>query len=644
MKKLIKFCIFILLILFINKNGIMSFFNVFDFNKSKNNLLQFNQYFRFNDLEIKYFDISLKSYSFSFIFKIVKIEYYIYFFDENKNIIPPSYLFFKDLQLMCHIQKQNITIDSLSNIYQNKYFYCIEFFNTTENIKIGIFFFRNNEILKNYEFFLPDNLINFNNLTNLNNTIFDPLYINDQYLSLFNKSSNLQKGLRIKKIYSRYPICNLKRNIYSDNKNWTYTNIYNHYFCFCIHQKCNNPGDSQSCKYFFYISIMDYNNNLYNKTHYLFIDFVFSNMPNDDTFPIFKEMIKREYQAHYITEKQSIYNKYCNKTKECLTIIPLNRKLFRKYGNFLQKYFFLFLKVKAVISGRVAIYHPIQELFYNLENATFIAVGHGVCYFKYYLYTKNQIYGINRNNKILLPDSEPIISIAKKFGWKDKDIIKNNLPRWDKYNNDIIHKPDESEDNNLKTNSIFIMFTWRHVKKKISNDYTKNIINLLCNDNLNNYLVKYNIILYFSLHRYVYYRYNKIFKIIIKTKKNIRFIRQEQISECLMKTNLAVSDFSSIVFDLMYRKKPIIIYIPDANDPNIKKYYQKTYVEYIKSLKNGEMYFENIFVDLNETINRIIYYIKNNFTIDTKLQKLYDYFGFKVGNSINNFIQYLIKL
>ena len=38
-----------------------------------------------------------------------------------------------------------------------------------------------------------------------------------------------------------------------------------------------------------------------------------------------------------------------------------------------------------------------------------------------------------------------------------------------------------------------------------------------------------------------------------------------------MKTNLAVSDFSSIVFDLMYRKKPIIIYIPDANDPNIKK-------------------------------------------------------------------------
>ena len=161
----------------------------------------------------------------------------------------------------------------------------------------------------------------------------------------------------------------------------------------------------------------------------------------------------------------------------------------------MQKYFSLFLKVKAVISARVAIYHPIQDLFYNLEHLTFIAVGHGVCYFKYYLYSQYQIYGINRNNKILLPDSEPIISIAKKFGWKDKDIIKSNLPRWDKYNNDNIHKPEESNGGKLKTNSIFIMFTWRHIKKKISNDYTKNIINLLCNDNLNNYFVKYNIIL-----------------------------------------------------------------------------------------------------------------------------------------------------
>ena len=87
-----------------------------------------------------------------------------------------------------------------------------------------------------------------------------------------------------------------------------------------------------------------------------------------------------------------------------------------------------------------------------------------------------------------------------------------------------------------------------------------------------------------------------------------------------------------------------MLYIPDANDPNIKNNYKEAYFQYIHSLKNGKMYFENNYVYLNETINKIIYYIKNNFKIDKRLQKLYNYFGFKVENSINNFIHYLEKL
>ena len=223
-------------------------------------------------------------------------------------------------------------------------------------------------------------------------------------------------------------------------------------------------------------------------------------MPNDDTFPIFKEMIKRKYPVHYITEKKSLYDKYCNQIENCLSIIPLNKTLYENYGNILQKYFFLFLKLKAVISGRLHIFHKITQLFYYLEYITYIGVGHGVCYFKYYLYTKKQIYGIYTNNKLLLPNSYPLISIAKKYGWKDEDLIKSNLPRWDKYNNDSFHKIYFSENlknNSINSNSIFVMFTWRYVKKNhtVSPDYIKNIINLLCNDKLNKYLIKYNIIL-----------------------------------------------------------------------------------------------------------------------------------------------------
>ena len=74
-----------------------------------------------------------------------------------------------------------------------------------------------------------------------------------------------------------------------------------------------------------------------------------------------------------------------------------------------------------------------------------------------------------------------------------------NLPRWDKYNNknqSIINKNKYG----LKSNSIFIMFTWRDIKinKKICFLYIKNIIKLLSNNLLTRQLKK--IILFYILH------------------------------------------------------------------------------------------------------------------------------------------------
>ena len=64
----------------------------------------------------------------------------------------------------------------------------------------------------------------------------------------------------------------------------------------------------------------------------------------------------------------------------------------------------------------------------------------------------------------------------------------------------------------------------------------------------------------------------------------------------------------------------------------------------INSFKNGTIKFENIYLNINEAINKIIYYINNDFQIEPKLVKFYDSFGLKKGNNINKFINYLIKL
>ena len=61
-------------------------------------------------------------------------------------------------------------------------------------------------------------------------------------------------------------------------------------------------------------------------------------------------------------------------------------------------------------------------------------------------------------------------------------------------------------------------------------------------------------------------------------------------------------------------------------------------------MKNGTIFFENLFFDINKTINKIIFYLNSNFTLDIKLIKFYDNLGIKSDNNIDKFIKYIINL
>ena len=108
-------------------------------------------------------------------------------------------------------------------------------------------------------------------------------------------------------------------------------------------------------------------------------------------------------------------------------------------------------------------------MFYNIDYISYISITHGVCYFKYFLYEESRCYGRKRIDKILIPPSDKILSFAYKYGWKSRNIIKLNLPKWDKYNKQNNSKSDLKNilSNN---NSILIMFTWREIirNKQIS--------------------------------------------------------------------------------------------------------------------------------------------------------------------------------
>ena len=563
----------------------------------------------------------------------------------NNNLILPSDIaLYKNLHIICNIimTNYNIEINSFPNINNNRYFECNEFYKINKKVKFGIKIYtrteKNDKIQDYIIYFFSEKIFNFNILLYKKNEVFDPFILIKEYQSLKKRmeDNEINKNLKLKNLYSQFPLCKLKDNLYTKENIWYFQNIYNYYFCFCKGIECFIQNNFQKCKYLFYLNILDNNRNIYNKTDYLFIDFIFNEYSSDDAYPVFKTMISQKEPVHYLTENIDIYNKYCLHIQKCLTIIYVNKNNYTINGDFLEKHLTLILKLKEVLSGGGVDINYINNLFYNLEFITYICIGHGISFFKSFLYDYYDCYGSKRYNKILIPPSDKLINVAKNFGWKDNDIIKINLPRWDKYNN-----YNNNLDDKEKKNSIFIMFTWRDINKdkNISSYYFKNIILLVNNIKLNNSLKKNKIILYFTLH-------HKLFEYKYKFKINqyIKYIEENEISECLSKIKLLVSDFSSIIFDLIYQRKPFIIYIPDANDPEIELNYKPNYYQLIQSLKNETIYFKNKFFEIEKVVNKILYYINNNFSLEPELEMFYNSFHLYRENNTNKFITYISKI
>ena len=130
-------------------------------------------------------------------------------------------------------------------------------------------------------------ILNYLNLFNKNDIEFDPLIVNRKYLSE-NIQNYTNNNFRLKKSYTKMPKCILKRNLINSEDQWRFEYLFNEYFCFCKDLNVLKLKNSQNCKYFFYLNLIDNNKNVYLKTDYLFVDFIFKDLSSDDAYPIFK--------------------------------------------------------------------------------------------------------------------------------------------------------------------------------------------------------------------------------------------------------------------------------------------------------------------------------------------------------------------
>ena len=436
-----------------------------DYYECNNN---FSSYIKYDD-EI-FFTISPLKYFFSYKYNIIEVEFNIKFYDKNKKLIIPSYLAFHyELHVICSTKyRYSLNIDTLSDIYNDQYFKCSDYYQLNEKIELGIKIDKSDDKLFNY-YIYSNKAVNYQNNSYINDYKFNPLKISYDFFNLNKNIINIQNKtnnyyISLKKLFISNPYFIVKNKMNLTKNFWHFKNIYNNYFCFCIGSKCKG----NICKYKFYLYIIDKNRLIYNKTDYLLADFLQGNIASGDAYFLFQEMIKQEMPAHYVTEKYDIYKNYIVDEKEYPAVILIKRKQYDINGDTLEKYLDLFLRLKVVVSG--AKFISKYNIFYNIEYITFICIGHGVNFFKPFLY--DSYYGINRYNKIILP-SNIIAKIAKQYGWTDDNIILIGLPKWDIFDNYSVKMSTFNGNHKKETNKIiFIMFTWRElIKEKISEYY-----------------------------------------------------------------------------------------------------------------------------------------------------------------------------
>ncbi len=202
-----------------------------------------------------------------------------------------------------------------------------------------------------------------------------------------------------------------------------------------------------------------------------------------------------------------------------------------------------------------------------------------------------------------IPETE---FIESRFGY-NKGIIKLcGLPRFDNLHDAVVMK-----------NRILIMPTWRYwfnLKSKeqigLNNDfihskYMMSWKSFLESTKLQNLIKQHDLEVIFYLHRNLQYHL-KDMKNIVKTSATFASWKDFDIQDLLKSSAMLITDYSSVFFDMVYMKKPVLFYQFDLEDFR-RGQYKEGYFKY------DDNPFGKSFNDVDTTINELERIIKNNF-------------------------------
>ena len=335
------------------------------------------------------------------------------------------------------------------------------------------------------------------------------------------------------------------------------------------------------------------------------MDFITNKYCTDqDAYYIFQYYHQNNiFDAYYIINNESeLYNslKQYNKTQN---IIPMN-KIDDELYYILYPYL---LDTKIIVLSYNL--DEFNKIINKVSYLKYLKINHGIRYFKRLKY--NDLSGLFKKNRNSIFSSPYEYELYKsKYNFKDENMFKGGLPRYDRFQNIIKNKTEKE--------CILISFTYRQYNNIIYDNslLKKNILKLLNDESLISFLKEENIDLIYIQHHFDLYR-DRVFNqdnFTYAQYKNQTFL-EHYIEQC----SLFVTDFSSISFDFIFQKKPALYYLIDYYEP--KYFYEKPY---LRNFPKAPFVINNTFYDQNTLIEKVKYYIKRGFKIEDDLKETYE--------------------
>ena len=98
----------------------------------------------------------------------------------------------------------------------------------------------------------------------------------------------------------------------------------------------------------------------------------------------------------------------------------------------------------------------------------------------------------------------------------------------------------------------------------------------------------------------------------------IEVCRTVEISRWIRKASMLVTDYSSLAFDFLYQEKPVVFWIPDMEDPNLRP---ETRAELSFAKEQSRKIF-NVAESVNEAVDMVAHYQRSSFALEPEKCKI----------------------